>query len=77
LVKIKKFSQNKHSHILNIASIVLWKIRRVWAKAILGRPPRRPYSLKLLIEVIPEVVIGDPDSSELPGCPTTALGHDG
>ncbi|MCP3888666.1 MAG: hypothetical protein GY702_07305 [Desulfobulbaceae bacterium] len=35
------------------------------------------YSLNLLIDVIPEVVIGDPDSSELPGCPITALGHDG
>ncbi len=45
--------------------------------AILGQAPSTPYNLNLLIEVIPEVVIGDPDSDELPGCPITALGHDG
>ncbi len=32
---------------------------------------------RLLIDVIPEVVIGDPDSYKLPGCPITTLGHDG
>ncbi len=48
LVKIEKFSQNKHSHIRNIASIILRKIRRIWAKAILGRPPRHMLVLKNL-----------------------------
>jgi len=32
LFKIEKFLKNKHSHIVDIASIIFWKFRRVWAK---------------------------------------------
>ncbi|MFT5730584.1 MAG: hypothetical protein ACI8PB_004769, partial [Desulforhopalus sp.] len=32
LFKIEKFLKNKHSHIFDIASIIFWEFRRIWAK---------------------------------------------
>jgi hypothetical protein len=55
LFKIEKFLKNKHSHIYDIASIIFWEFRRVWAgkrrlrKGILGQPPRGDYGASRLL----------------------------
>ena len=47
LFKIEKFSKNKHSHTIDIASIVFCEFRRVWAgkrrlrEGVLGQSLRR------------------------------------
>ncbi len=51
LVKIEKFLENRHSHILNIASIIFLKIRRFWEKVITGQPPGPYFNTHHLVNI--------------------------